>query len=75
MTFRSTFKISTYLAAMLAASIALLATGGGGAQARSGLRAVARIPTGPYKPYTPCFIKILAMRCGYNTGPLGGGIL
>ena len=74
MTTRSTFRTSIYLAAMVAGSVVLLATGGG-AQAGSVFRGfhhypspIARIPTGPYKPYTPCF-NFLHMRCGPITPP------
>ena len=76
MTTRSIFNTST-LAATLAASLAFLAVGGG-AQAGSGFRgfnhyqsSIARIPTGPDKPYTPCF-NFFHKRCGTPTTPYGG---
>jgi len=76
MTIRSTFKTSIYLTSMLAGSLALLAAAGGNAQAGSSWRSfhrypppIARIPTGPFKPYTPCVKVLKIFGCGPITPP------
>ena len=76
MTTRPMFKTSIYLVAMLAGSLALLAAGGGDAQAGSGMHAfhrypppIARLPSGLFKQNTPCIKVLHIFGCGPITPP------